>query len=180
MNCQPEGFHKTALKQREASDRSMGSQHRRQISPRPCGLKGLTTSKTGFAQRTAVIQIQSPCLGMGCVTTLTPARTPRLRLSQHNDTCKNIKDWHNTLTQQEHQGLGCLNTMTPARTSRIGLWHNTLTPARTPSPGLCHNTLTPARTPWIGLCHNTMTSATSPRLEPCHNTLTPATTPRRH
>ena len=98
--------------------------------------------------------------GLGCVT-LTPARTPRLRLCHntltpartprlglgHTDTSKNIKAWvESHWHQQEHQGLGWV-TLTPARTPRLRLCHNTLTPARTPRLGLCHNTLTPARTP---------------------------------
>ena len=165
MNCQPEGFHKTSLKQREASDRSMGSQHRRQISPRPCGLKGLTTSKTGFAQRTAVIQIQSPCLGMGCVTTLTPARTPRLRLSQHNDTCKNIKDWavsQHTATSKNTKAWAVSqhkdaskNTKAWAVSQHIDASKNIkdwavsqhTDTSNTKARAVCHNTLTPATTP---------------------------------
>ena len=34
-----------------------------------------------------------PCLGLDCHNTPTPARTPRLGLSQHTDTSKNTKAW---------------------------------------------------------------------------------------
>ena len=46
-----------------------------------------------------------PCLD--CHNTLTPARTPRLGLSQHTDTSKNTKAWTVTTHrhQQEHQGF---------------------------------------------------------------------------
>ena len=59
--------------------------------------------------------------GLDCHNTLTPARTPRLGLSQHTDTSKNTKVWTVTTHrhQQEHQGLDCRNTPTPARTPRL-------------------------------------------------------------
>ena len=90
-----------------------------------------------------------PCCGLGCVTTQTPARTPRLGQ--------------------------CHNTLTPARTPRLGLCHNTLTPARTPRLGLCHNTAMPARTPRLRLCHtdtsnNTKTWAVSQHTDTSKNT----------
>ena len=65
---------------------------------------------------------QSSHLGLGCHNILTPARTPRLGLSQHTDTSKNTKTWAVTTHwhQQEHQGLGYVtNTLTPVRTPRL-------------------------------------------------------------